>query len=379
MKTLSTRTLAAALLALAAWMLPPAGAQVVAPPAEAAEEAPERPHVQLAILLDNSGSMSGLIDQARGQIWQIINDLALARHDGQRPHLEVALYIYGNPPATQLVPLTTDLDLVSERLFAVTTAGGSEYCGAVIQTAVNDLAWRDGHADLKMIFIAGNEPFNQGPVDYREACRAAIAKGITVNTIHCGDGLPEGWREGAQLADGQATTINHNQTAVAIAAPQDEKILALNQQLNQTYVPFGQQGAEGFARQQVQDANASKMSKSNLAQRAAAKASGYYQNAGWDLVDAQKQESFDWADVKDEDLPENMQKMSLEERKAYIAGLEKERKELREKISKLNQARVAFVTEKRKEQSEDALDRALIESIRTQARNRDYDFTDEKE
>ena len=38
----------------------------------------------------------------------------------------------------------------------------------------------------RSIFIAGNEPFTQGPVNYAESCKAAITKGIIVNTIHCG-------------------------------------------------------------------------------------------------------------------------------------------------------------------------------------------------
>jgi hypothetical protein len=39
--------------------------------------------------------------------------------------------------------------------------------------------------DLKLIYIAGNEPFNQGPIDYKKVCEIASAKGIFVNTIYC--------------------------------------------------------------------------------------------------------------------------------------------------------------------------------------------------
>jgi uncharacterized protein with von Willebrand factor type A (vWA) domain len=35
--------------------------------------------VQLAILLDVSGSMSGLIEQAKSQLWNVVNQLGYAR------------------------------------------------------------------------------------------------------------------------------------------------------------------------------------------------------------------------------------------------------------------------------------------------------------
>ena len=174
------------------------------PSAKADAKEKKRPTVQIAILLDNSGSMRGLINQARSELWTVVNEFINAKLGGVRPELQVAVYHYGNPPATQLVPLTDDLDRVSEALFGIPVSGGSEYCGQVIQTATNDLKWSTEDRDLKMIFIAGNEPFTQGPVDYRTACKAAIKKGIMVNTIHCGQGIPNGWLEGASLADGKA-------------------------------------------------------------------------------------------------------------------------------------------------------------------------------
>ena len=109
----------------------------------------------------------------------------------------VALFEYGNTnlPASegyirQVVPLTDDLDSLSEALFALTTRGGDEYCGQVIDEAIKRLDWTKEPNAYKAIFIAGNEPFTQGPVDYKQACGYAIQNGVIVNTIHCGD-LPD--------------------------------------------------------------------------------------------------------------------------------------------------------------------------------------------
>ena len=44
--------------------------------------------IQLALLLDTSGSMDGLIDQAKSQLWKIVNELATSKKDGKPVNLE---------------------------------------------------------------------------------------------------------------------------------------------------------------------------------------------------------------------------------------------------------------------------------------------------
>ena len=142
----------------------------------------EKDVIQMAILLDTSGSMEGLIQQAKSQLWKIVNEFALAKRKDQSPNLEVALYEYGKSSISakegylrMIVPLTTDLDKVSEELFRLTTNGGEEYCGEVIQSAIKGLKWSKNNNILKIIFIAGNEPFTQGQVDYKKSCKNAIS------------------------------------------------------------------------------------------------------------------------------------------------------------------------------------------------------------
>src|SRR3954453_10155334 len=156
--------------------------------ARANEPEREKPLIQLALLLDASNSMDGLIDQARSQLWTVVNHLAKTKKDGQMPRLEVALYEYGNDglqPSTgyvrQVIAFTEDLDSVSEKLFALRTNGGSEFCGKVIESSLNELAWSKPVGVYKTIFIAGNEPFTQGNVDYHTACSAAVGNGVIVN------------------------------------------------------------------------------------------------------------------------------------------------------------------------------------------------------
>ena len=126
-----------------------------------------------------------------------------------------------------ILPLTDDLDRVSEELFALKTNGGDEYCGWVIRDAVNRLEWSRSRDVYKAIFIAGNEPFTQGSVDFHASCKAAIERGIVVNTIFCGanaEGRQTGWKDGAILADGRYMSIDQNQKVVEIPTPQDAEI-----------------------------------------------------------------------------------------------------------------------------------------------------------
>ncbi|HUW57835.1 MAG TPA: VWA domain-containing protein [Planctomycetota bacterium] len=340
-------------------------------------EAP-KPLIQIAILLDNSGSMSGLIEQAKTQLWRMVNEFITMKRNGQRPEIQVALYTYGNPPPRRLLTLTNDLDKVSEQLFAVRISGGSEYCGQVIKTAVDELEWSTSGADLKVIIIAGNEPFTQGQVDYRDACKAAIARGIIVNTIHCGsvgDGVSGMWKDGADLADGQFLCINQNRQVVHITAPQDAELAKLSVELNRTYVAYGARGEAGRANQSAQDANAATVAPSVAAERAKTKASENYANAAWDLIDAVKEGKVKLDDVKVEDLPKEMQEMDPAARKAYVETQQKKRAEVQGQIRELSKARDVHIAEERKklsEKGEDTLDAAVIKAVREQAQEKNF-------
>lgn len=346
-----------------------------------------KPLVQIAILLDTSGSMQGLIEQAKSQLWRIVNEFAKAKQDGASPEVQVALYEYGKSSLSAasgwvrpIQPLTTDLDKISEELFALRTDGGEEYCGWVIRDAVNGLAWDSSSEVYKAIFIAGNEPFTQGPVNYADSCKAAITKGIIVNTIHCGDeatGINTKWKDGALLADGNYLVIDQNRAVASIAAPQDKEIAQLGVQLNRTYLAYGVAGRAGETRQQAQDANVLSLAPASGAavQRSVAKASANYQNAAWDLVDAAKDKSFQLDSLKTEELPAAMQTMNAGERKTFVEKNARERAELQAKINQLNREREQYVAQKMKEVAgTNTLDAVMISALREQSSKHNFKF-----
>lgn len=340
------------------------------------------PKIQIALLLDNSGSMSGLINQARTQLWKVVNEFIAAKRDGVTPEVEVALYKYGEKPELML-PLTRDLDKVSQELFALQINGGSEFCGATIKDAAEKLAWSTDKDVYRVIFIAGNEPFTQGPVEPKTACKLAAGKGIVVNTIHCGseaEGIQGGWKDGALLADGSFMIIDQNSAVAHVEAPQDKEIVKLSEELNKTYVRYGAHADEKAMNQAVQDKNAEAAAPAAGVQRAVTKSSGrLYNNSSWDLVDAVKEKKVKLEDVKKEDLPEELKKLSPEELKALVEKQTAERTAIQVKIQTLNREREQYVAAELKKKGEtSSLDTAMIKAIRSQASKQNFSFPEAK-
>ncbi|MBX2828070.1 MAG: VWA domain-containing protein [Flavobacteriaceae bacterium] len=338
-------------------------------------------YIRVALLLDTSNSMDGLIDQAKAQLWEIVNELSYAKCRSKQPNLEIALYEYGNDKLNsregylrKILPFTNDLDDVSKELFSLTTDGGSEYCGTVIQASLNDLDWGNDADDLKMIFIAGNEPFTQGNVDYRDAGNTAKEKDVVVNTIFCGDfdhGIATKWQDGAKITYGDYMAINHDQKTVHIASPYDDLILQLNIQLNGTYVPYGKRGYAKYTQQSAQDSNAMGYGKENAVSRTVSKGTKFYNNSSWDLVDAEAEEDFSYEKLKKDELPDNLKGKSTEEIKAYVKEQKAERERIKKEIADLNEQRRKFIAEEKKNSS-NGLESAMIDALKKQAKKKNY-------
>ena len=345
------------------------------------KETVSKHYIKVALLLDTSNSMDGLIDQAKAQLWEIVNELSYAKCKQARPNLEIALYEYGNDNLSskegylrKILAFTNDLDDVSKELFSLTTNGGSEYCGTVIQASLNGLDWGNDADDLKMIFIAGNEPFTQGKVDYRDAGSNAKEKDVVVNTIFCGDyahGVSSQWKDGATLTYGDYMAINHDQKTIHIASPYDDLILQLNIQLNGTYVPYGNRGKKKMALQAEQDSNAAGFSKENAVSRTVSKGSHLYKNSTWDLVDAEEEANFSYDELKEDDLPEILKGKSTAEIKNYVEKQKQERERVQKEISKLNEQRRVYIASQ-KSTNTNGLESAMIEALKRQAQKKNY-------
>jgi hypothetical protein len=118
------------------------------------------PRVEVAFVLDTTGSMGGLIEGAKRRIWSIARRVGEGR---PRPDLRVALVGYrdlGDAYVTRVHDFTGDMDEVFANLSAFRAEGGGdtpEHVSAAMHDAVHRLSWSSGRA-LRMIVLVGDAP-----------------------------------------------------------------------------------------------------------------------------------------------------------------------------------------------------------------------------
>ncbi len=341
--------------------------------------------VQIALLLDTSSSMDGLINQARSQLWAMVDQMGtltrVVNGKTRGVRIELALFEYGNDTLSerdgyirQVVPFTSDLDLVSEKLYGLFTNGGSEYAGQAITKSISSLQWSANPDTLRFVFLAGNETFNQGPISAEAAMEAAAAKDISVQLILCGS-QDASWSAASKLAKSDLMTIDQNIVAQHIAAPQDDEILRLGAELNQTYMAYGAEGEVAHARQDKADKSSLKSSKKGALERAQLKSKKGYKNTSWDVVDAVDGDGKFLEKTADANLPAELRGKTLAEKKQLVAAKAARRVEIKAQIAKLEAQRLKHIeAERAKQASSDApsLESELMKSTRKTASKKGY-------
>lgn len=355
--------------------------------------------IDIVICLDVSGSMNGLIDSAKLQLWNVVNELARIK---PTPQLRVGLYSYGANHydrnkgwVKRHTDLTEDLDEVYEQLNALKTGGGDELVARVTKAALDEQPWSKEKGALKLLFVCGNEAADQDQqVKLEDVAAEAKQAGVIINTIYCKygqDGEIPGWAAFSEAAHGRHVNIDQNKAAqqVVVKTEFDDKILKLNAELNNTYVAYGKAGLAKADNQKAQDANAAKAAGPApgaapvaALERAATKAGALYRNATWDLVDAMKAKDFDLTKIKEEDLCDELKKIKPAERLAYLKKKGEERVSIQKQITELSAARQKKIDAERakkpKSEGEKALDEAFKTLIRDQAKAKGFEVAPEK-
>ncbi len=343
------------------------------------------PKIQVAILLDVSGSMDGLIEQAKAQLWNMVNTMGKAKCTGDAtPQIEIALYEYGRTTndvkagyVKKINGFINDLDSLSQNLFSLKTNGGDEYCGQVIYSSLQELQWDASPENYKVIFIAGNEDFLQGNLHYTKACLEAKNKGVIVNTIYCGDkaqGIREHWNLVGECGTGSFTHIDQNAKEEEIPTPYDSLIFSYNEKLNGTYIAYGYAGERSQQKQAAMDVANTTMSKEAGMKRIKAKSnSKVYNNAQWDLVDARGSGTVDFTKIDKKDLPDSLKFKTTAELEKIVDQKSKERGAVQKEISTLNSQRDAYIAAERVKRAGNKNNAATLESevekiIKEQAR-----------
>lgn len=120
-----------------------------------------RPVLEVAFVLDTTGSMGGLLEGAKQKIWSIASRMASGK---PTPRIRVGLVAYRDRTdayVTQTFDLSEDLDAVYKNLRSFTAGGGGdtpEHVGKGLADAVEKLSWTTQGRVARMIFLVGDAP-----------------------------------------------------------------------------------------------------------------------------------------------------------------------------------------------------------------------------
>lgn len=216
------KSAAAALLLSAGMLLPGLVGNQLALAGEAPAQSAERPVLDLAFLIDTTGSMGGEIEMVKKKTRDLVAKLASGK---PAPIVRVGLVAYrdrGDEYVTKVFPFSDDIDKVVKDITALSAAGGGDTPEAVNQglhAALNDLAWTSNKKASKLLFLIGDAGPSVYAHDFKweDEAKNAISRGIQINTIGC-DGLDAAgttvFERIAKLSDGKFETLAYRQEVV---------------------------------------------------------------------------------------------------------------------------------------------------------------------
>lgn len=347
--------------------------QRIAPPQR------ERAHIEVAFVLDTTGSMSGLIEGAKRKIWSIANQLVSAQ---QQTDVRFALIGYrdrGDDYVTTVHDLNSDIDTVYAHLMQFQAGGGGdgpESVNQALSEAVTKLDWSTSRDVYKVIFLVGDAPPHldyQDDVRYDRTVRLARQRDIAINTVQCGawDETAQIWREIASLGAGTYAAIAQDGGMIAVATPMDDELAKLNRELAGTVVAYGRIEERRDAEMKVRNSLAAPAP-------AAADRLAYMSKTGEgtvvtgakDLVD----EAADGNAVSEfemEELPEPLRAMPAEARQEFVEQKLAKRKQLQARLGEVTTERDAFLKKEDARQratgDADAFDQKVHDAIKAQA------------
>jgi hypothetical protein len=370
---------AATFAALATFSLPALAHEPAPAPPQADQRFRGPARIEVAFVLDTTGSMAGLIDGAKRKIWSIANQLVSAKQDTEVRFALIGYRDRGDEYVTRLHDLDGDIDAVYARLMQFRADGGGdgpESVNQALHEAVTRLDWSDSRDVYKVIFLVGDAPPHldyQDDVRYDRSVRLARQHDIAVNTVQCGGWAETAqiWREIASLGSGDYAAIAQDGGMLALETPHDEELARLNRELASTVLAYGRSEERSEAAAKV--ANAMSAPASAAADRLAylAKSGDGAVVTGAKDVVAEAAAGKELSEFAAEELPETLRALPEPARQEYVDAQVKKRKQLQAEIAAVSAERDAYVkredTRLRAEGKADAFDQKIYDAIKAQA------------
>jgi Mg-chelatase subunit ChlD len=340
-------------------------------------ETDNRDALEMVFVLDTTGSMGGLLEGAKQRIWGIINEVMQKQ---SRPRVRVGLVAYrdvGDEYVTKMLPLTEDLDKVYATLMEYQASGGGdepENVRKALAVGVKSPDWSQAKKGLaQIIFLVGDAPpqnYAQEP-DVLATTAEAVRKNMIVNTIQCGNlnGTREIWQTIAQRGEGKYFAIAQDGGVQVIQTPYDARLAELGAQIGKTYITYGDASTRtsNFSSQlRIESQITTDASVAAQAERANNKALNTFVYNG-DLLQDIENGRVKLEDIKENELPAELKKLSPAARRQEIDRRIDERRRIRAEILELSKKREEYIAaERKKNGSQNGFDTAVAEALREQ-------------
>jgi uncharacterized protein YegL len=321
-----------------------------------------KPTVEVAFVLDTTGSMSGLIEGAKRKIWSIATAIVDSHPDADIRMGLVAYRDIGDDYVTKTFDLTADIQDLYSNLLELKAHGGGDWPESVneaLDVAVNKLRWTLTGDVKRIVFLVGDAPPHMDyaqDTKYPVTLAVAKQKDIIVNAVLAGDArdTERVWRDIAQNGNGRFIPIPQDGgKVVIIETPYDNDIIILQKQINGTVIPYGprslQQRTEERSHQLSELAYAAPAQASEMAGylNKRARISSESVTGDGDLVSDVAAGRQKLAAVKDDELPDNLRILKPEQRMDELNKQMKQRNALNEKLTDLVAKRDKFVAAQR--------------------------------
>ena len=342
-----------------------------------------KPIVEVAFVLDTTGSMGPLIEGAKRKIWSIATAIVDANPGAEIRMGLVAYRDIGDEYVTKKFELTTDIQDLYANLLELKARGGGDWPESVneaLEAGVTKLAWTQGGEICRIIFLVGDAPPHMDyaqDTKYPDVLRIARERGIVINAVQAGDARDTAriWRDIAQMGNGRYIPIPQDGGhVVIIETPWDTEIIELQNLINGTVIPYGPRRQRSEVEKKTRQlaaappAVASEMA-GYLSRYATASAGGSAITGDGDLVADVTAGRQKLGSVKDDELPDAVRAMKPAERQVYVDKQATERKAFNERMAALVKKRDQYVAETRAKaprQQADSFDRAVEGTLRAQ-------------
>jgi uncharacterized protein YegL len=342
-----------------------------------------KPTVEVAFVLDTTGSMGGLIEGAKRKIWSIATAIVDSNPDADIRMGLVAYRDIGDDYVTRTFDLTTDIQDLYANLLELKARGGGDWPESVneaLDVAVNKLRWTPAGDVRRIVFLVGDAPPHMDyaqDTKYPTTLAVAKQKDIIVNAVLAGNArdTERVWRDIAQNGNGRFIPIPQDGgQVVIIETPYDDDIIILQKEINGTVIPYGpralQKHTEERTRQLSQVAAAAPVQASEMASylNKRARVTSEAVTGDGDLVSDVAAGRQKLAAVKDDELPDNLRALKPEQRMDELNKQMKQRNALNEKLAALVAKRDKFVAEARDKAPPKAssFDRVVEDTLKAQ-------------